>query len=125
MTVKPHTLQQSLTPSTFECQLPSVQIDKDQPIAFANIYRPHDINRPEFYGEFSELLTSFGNFIDHGRFIACGDFNCSDAPTVISAQLQFILDIHGLQQHVRTATRHTPDSSSLLDLVSAALTHLI
>jgi len=41
MTVKPHTLQQSLTPSTFECQLLSVQIGKHQPIAFANIYRPH------------------------------------------------------------------------------------
>jgi len=40
--VKPHPLQQSLTPYRFECQLLSVQIgrprSKYQPIAFANIY---------------------------------------------------------------------------------------
>jgi len=35
----------------------------------------------------------------------------------ISTELQSLLDIHGLQQHVSSPTRRTPDPNSLLDLV--------
>ena len=51
-------------------------LDNDQHIAFVNIYGPHDVCRPKFYRELSDLLTSFGDCTDRGRFIACGGFNC-------------------------------------------------
>src|SRR5664279_4697701 len=59
----------------------------------------------------------------HSRLIEvpktyCGDLNCAGTDsTTVRADLTSMLDAHGLQQFVETATRRTPSVDNLLDLV--------
>ena len=127
MTVQCHQLQRVVDQyKSFECLLVSVDVNggnratKDCDTV-AIIYRPpssSQVSFENFYNDLSDLLLKVGDAIDTHRFLAFGDFNCGgDEPTLIRSERTTLLNSHGLQQHVSSATRTTSTSSSLLDLV--------
>ena len=60
-----------------------------------------------------------GPDIDTDQYISCSDVNCPGDNQSVNPDLLSLLDTHGLQQFVTTATRRMPTGSSLLDVVLA------
>ena len=118
LTVKCHPLQRSTHYKTFECQLVSLGSRSNDTVAIAVVYRPPSTSLDAFCVELSDLFTRVGDEIDADRFVACGDYNCGGVdPESVRDELATLLDTHGLQQSVPSATRFTPTTCSLLDLI--------
>ena len=123
ITVKTHPLQQTLSYTSFECQLLRLHVGSTSSTdgtTVAVIYRPPSSSLPTFYDELSDLLAKVGDVIDTDQFVACGDVNCGGADsTSVRGELSTLLEAHGLRQFVTSATRTTTTTSSLLDVVVA------
>src|SRR5208282_908312 len=136
ITAKSHSLQRSLSYSSFECQLVTLHVggpgSTAGDVTIAVIYRPppkkskQPIKTPSssptsiasFVDELSDLLVKVGDVIDADQLAMCGDFNCPGVDsTSVRGDLPSLLDAHGLQQVVNASTRRTSNVESLLDLV--------
>jgi hypothetical protein len=123
--VKQHPLQRTLQCMTFECQLLTLQVggakSSNDIIVVTVVYRPPALssaNMEAFIDELLGMVVQFRDVIEADQFVMCGDFNCpGDNSTSIHADLSSLLDTHGLQQSVTTATRRTPTVSNVLDLL--------
>ena len=119
--IKSHPLQGSSVYSSFECQLATLRAGKTDDVTIAVIYRPPSMSLDSiesFLDDLSDLLVKLGDVIEADRLVLCGDFNCLGSnSTSIRTDLSSLLDAHGLQQFVTTATRRTLNVENLLDLV--------
>jgi hypothetical protein len=130
--VKQHPLQRTLQCTTFECQLLNLHVGgaKSSNDIMVVVYRPPSLssaNMWAFIDELSDVLVQLGDVIEADQFVMCGDFNCpGDNSTSIHADLSSLLDTHGLQQSVKTATRRAPTVSNVLDqLISRSMSAVI
>lgn len=115
ITVKPHPLAGTVSPSSFELQL--VRITSTKPsFTVVNVYRPPSLSVVDFYDEFPDVLAAIGaSTID--RLLVCGDLNCPGPDAVsVSADLADVFDVLGLEQHICSPTRANPDH--LLDVLA-------
>jgi endonuclease/exonuclease/phosphatase family metal-dependent hydrolase len=101
--------------------LATLRAGKADDVTIAVIYRPPSMSFDSiesFLDDLSDLLLKLGDVIEADRLVLCGDFNCPGSnSTSIRTDLSSLLDAHGLQQFVTTATRRTLNIENPLDLV--------
>jgi len=79
------------------------------------IYRRPSSSTIEFYKELSDMYDIMGDVIEADKFVTCGDCNFDgDCSTLVSSDIQAVLDTRGLHQVVVLSTY-------LLDLVIGRL----
>jgi len=112
--IKPHTLDSTLVPRTFELQLLNVSCSSAA-FTLMNIYRPPSSSSiMDFCDELSDIISDILSKCTN-RVVVCGDLN---APGIdqysLHSALQEVLDTYGLVQHIRQPTR----GNNLLDIIA-------
>lgn len=117
----PYINRQDLAPHALELLCIEVRKPKSKPLLVATWYRPPNSSH-DLFQNFEQFLKQVDD--ENKEIILTGDFNCNfleRTRSQVTSKLLDIMDIFQLQQHIKTPTRVTPTTSTLIDVI---LTHI-
>lgn len=113
----PYINRQELIPNVLEAICIEVNKPKSKPLLVTTWYRPPN-SKIELFHYFEKFLESVDD--ENKELVIAGDLNCNLLQPEGNSYTSKLLDIMNtfqLQQHIRTPTRTTPLSQTLLDVI--------
>ena len=113
----PYIIRQDLAFHALELICIEIRKPKSKPLLIATWYRPPNSSH-DLFQNFEQFLKQLDD--ENMEFILTGDLNCNfleSTTSQVTSKLFDIMDIFQLQQHIKTPTRITPTSSTLIDVI--------
>ena len=107
-----------------EAQVVKFIRDKVRNIVFINVYRPPNRNVQTLIDHMAEILSNIPR-LDRKDEVFMGDFNVDLLSNSLDAKkLIRFHELNGLLQLIKTPTRISPISASMIDLIFCSITHV-